>query len=149
MCFEILFNCLHTNNFQDSVFSGSANRADAWSCNTFHAALICLSSVNGAPTAKRRINCPDRTCLKWLESTCSSWSLQVLQGGKSSLIKLQRIKLYNLKHSNLLYVIWRFFHLNLQYPLSYSLICSHHLYHQDEAEDENRQVKMYEAQQPA
>lgn len=35
----------------------------AWSYKTFHAALTCDSSVNGAPTANRRMNLPDRTCL--------------------------------------------------------------------------------------
>lgn len=87
--FVILFNCPRTNSFQNSQFCGSASRAVACSCNTFQAALTCLSSVNGAPTANRRMNCPDRTCLKWLEPTCPTWSLQISWGGKkkhSSLI---------------------------------------------------------------
>lgn len=38
------------------------SRTDASSCRTFQAAVTCLSSVNGAPTAKRSMYLPERTC---------------------------------------------------------------------------------------
>ena len=46
-----------------SIKHTSVKRMVAWSCKTFHAALTCDSSVSGAPTANRRTNLPDRTCL--------------------------------------------------------------------------------------
>ena len=39
-----------------------SNRAVALSCKICHAILTCLFAVNGAPTAKRRMYSPDRTC---------------------------------------------------------------------------------------
>lgn len=39
-----------------------SSRAVALSCKICHAILTCLLSVNGAPTAKRRMYSPDRTC---------------------------------------------------------------------------------------
>lgn len=39
------------------------SREVALSCKTFNASLTCLSSVNGAPTAKRSVYLPDRTCI--------------------------------------------------------------------------------------
>jgi hypothetical protein len=46
-----------------------SNRAVAFSCKICHAALTCVTSVNGAPTAKRRMYSPDRTCTYFLSST--------------------------------------------------------------------------------
>lgn len=63
----------------DAVRAGSSyklsSRAVALSCKICHATLTCLISVNGAPTAKRRMYSPDRTCTWWLSSrgrTCST-----------------------------------------------------------------------------
>lgn len=46
-----------------------SNRAVAFSCKICQAALTCLTSVNGAPTTKRRTYSPDRACAYCLSST--------------------------------------------------------------------------------
>lgn len=38
------------------------SREEALSCKICHAPFTCLTSVNGAPTAKRRMYLPDKTC---------------------------------------------------------------------------------------
>lgn len=53
------------------------NRAEAFSCRTSHAAFTCLSSVNGAPIAKRITYLPDRTCKMVYEILFIKWGGQI------------------------------------------------------------------------
>jgi len=68
-----------------------SNRAVAFSCKICHAALTCLTSVNGAPTAKRRMYSPDRTCTHCLSSRGRTYYIGDKQNKTQKLIYAYRV----------------------------------------------------------
>jgi len=68
-----------------------SNRTVAFSCKICHTALTCLISVKGAPTAKRRMYSPDRTCTYCLSSRGRTYYIGYKQNKSLKLIYAYRV----------------------------------------------------------